>query len=114
MWHYYFFINYIEFQAPQNCSSTQPCTEGMCFILRSKQVFLPFKIQKSFNNYQIYDVNGIKKNKMPSKYDKIYNENSGLLELSMVLPLKNIYIYILGLKITLMTSLDFLLFSKDL
>ncbi len=39
MWQYLFLINYKEFQAPQNCSSTQPCTEGTCFILRSKTGF---------------------------------------------------------------------------
>ncbi len=32
-------------------------------ILRSKTGFLPFKIQKSIHNHQIYDVNGIKKTK---------------------------------------------------
>ncbi len=39
MWQYLFLINYKEFQAPQNCSSPQPCTEGTCFILWSKTGF---------------------------------------------------------------------------
>ncbi len=84
MWQYLFLINYKEFQAPQNCSS-QPCPAGKCFIMRSKQLFLPFKIQYCIHNYQIYDINGIIKQNADTYY-KVYNENSGPLELSLVLP----------------------------
>ncbi len=36
VWQYLFLINYKEFQAPQNCSSPQPYTEGTCFIWGQK------------------------------------------------------------------------------
>ncbi len=63
MWHFFMIIifNYIEFQAPQNCSSLQPCTTGRGLFWGQKQDVLPFKIQKYIHNYQICDVNDIKK-----------------------------------------------------
>ncbi len=49
-----FLFHYIEFQAPQNCSSPQPCTEKRCFILRFKTDVLPFKIQWCIHNSLVW------------------------------------------------------------
>ncbi len=102
-----FWMNYKEFQTPQTAHPHSHIQREHASFWGQKLDFLPFKIQECIYNYQIYDVNYIKTKKAQINIIKYIMKvvSSGVV--SLVLPFNNNLLF--WKKITLMTSLDFLL-----